>query len=76
MVNLWYFWKEKFHEMRRSSNPLWTCVNTECKGVELSADETIHNNIIIGLESSRGHCPVSMSVSIEDIINNAENFVS
>jgi len=44
--------------------------------VELSANETIHNNTIIGLESSRGHYPESMSVSIEDIINNAENFVS
>lgn len=35
--------------------------------------ETIHSNIIIGLESSRGHCPESMTVNIEDIINNAES---
>jgi len=38
--------------------------------------ETIHSNIIIGLESYRGHCPESMSVSIEDIINNAESLAS
>ena len=38
--------------------------------------ETIHSNIIIGLESNRGHCPESMSVSIEDIINNAESLAS
>lgn len=34
--------------------------------------ESIHNNIIIGLESSRGRCPESITVSIEDIINNAD----
>jgi len=38
--------------------------------------ETIHSNIIIGLESNRGHCPESMTVSIEDIINNAESLAS
>ena len=38
--------------------------------------ETIHSNIIIGLGSSRGHCPESMTVSIEDIINNAESLAS
>jgi hypothetical protein len=38
--------------------------------------ETIHSNIIIGLESSRGHCPESMTVSIEDIINNTESLAS
>jgi len=35
--------------------------------------ESIHSNIIIGLQSSRGHCPESVTVSIEDVINNAES---
>ena len=38
--------------------------------------ETIHSNIIIGLESSRGQCPETITVSIEDIVNNAESLAS
>jgi hypothetical protein len=34
---------------------------------------TIHSNIIIGLDSSRGRCPESITVSIEDIIHTAES---
>ena len=53
-----------------------TLQETKAEPTLVPYTETIHSNIIIGLGSSRGHCPESMTVSIEDIINNAESLAS
>ena len=50
-----------------------TLRETKAEPALVPYNETINSNIIIGLESSRGHCPESMTVNIEDIINNAES---
>jgi len=53
-----------------------TFLETKAEPVLVPYTESIHNNIIIGLESRRGHCPESMTVNIEDIINNAESLAA
>ncbi len=50
-----------------------TLLETKAEPILVPYTENIHNNIIIGLQCSRGHCAESMAVSIEDIINNAES---
>ncbi|HYT02165.1 MAG TPA: hypothetical protein VEL70_04585 [Candidatus Acidoferrum sp.] len=50
-----------------------TLLETKAEPILVPYTENIHNNIIIGLQCSRGYCPESMTVSIEDIINNAES---
>lgn len=52
-----------------------TLLETRAEPTLVPYTETIHNNITIGLESIRGHCPESVTVNIEDIINNAESLV-
>jgi len=53
-----------------------TIRETEAEPILVPFTESIHNNIIIGLQCSRGHCPESMAASIEDIINNAESLAA
>jgi hypothetical protein len=50
-----------------------TLQETKAEPALVPYTEGIHSNIIIGLQSSRGHCPESVTVSIEDVINNAES---
>ncbi|HET7147177.1 MAG TPA: hypothetical protein VFI73_01645 [Candidatus Nitrosopolaris sp.] len=66
----------KMFEVDWSSNTIGffnTSQETNAEPALAPYAETIHSNIIIGLESSRGHCPESTTVSIEDIINQAES---
>jgi hypothetical protein len=69
----------KMFEVDWNSNTIGffnTLRETTAEPILVTYTESIHNNIIIGLESRRGHCPESMTVSIEDVINNAESLAS
>lgn len=46
--------------------------HTETFFVLASYPERIHSNIKVALGSAKGHCPHSITMNIEDIINNAE----
>lgn len=48
-----------------------TLNKTYAETVLASYPERIHSNIKLGLESPKCHCPHSITVNIEDIINNA-----
>jgi hypothetical protein len=49
-----------------------TLGETNAETVLASYPERIHSNINLALESVKGHCPRSIIMNIDDIINNAE----
>jgi hypothetical protein len=49
-----------------------TSDKTHAETVLASYPERIHSNIKLALESPKVHCPHSITMNIEDIINNAE----